>query len=434
MTNSFSASKIAAAAVAVAANLGLAGLAFECGASPILIGGGLLAGFAGLGLVLFGGTAKRATGSAITHARDICREVASGNFEARIIGIRDDGELGELFWAINELIDRSDAFLRESAAAMDHVARNLYYRHIIETGTVGSFRTSAKRINSAVEAMSQKMDESRKLVDKIKRVMGSVSSAATELESTSRAMQSTAESASARAEAAAGGAEQASASVATVAAAAEELSSSIQEIGQQVTKSNEITRVAVKETENTSQQMVDLAKAAEKIGGVVDLISAIAGQTNLLALNATIEAARAGEAGKGFAVVAQEVKQLASQTARATKEITDQIAAIRLATETAVTSVEGVGKTVGQVSEIASSIAAAIEEQGAATQEIATSVARASSGTIEVTQNVQQVMTVSGESQKAANDVLGASSELAKQAEGLNGEMLQFVEVMNRVG
>lgn len=407
-------------------------IAVWSGASPGLVGIGVLGCFAALGFLWRVVRREARSTEAIMRALDVCRKVQTGDFEARITGIRETEKLGELFWAINDLVDRTDSFLRESAAAMDHVARNRFYRSIIETGMTGSFLTSGRQINEAANSMARKVGESRKLADKITEVVAGVSSAAAQLESISGSMRLSAESTAERALAAASGAERTAASVETVAAAAEELSSSIGEIGGQVARSREITQSTLRATEDTGKRMESLTLAAQKIGTVVDLITTIAGQTNLLALNATIEAARAGEAGKGFAVVAQEVKMLADQTARATEQIVAQVAAIRDATAAAVSGVAGIGRQMGEVGEIVSAIAGAIEEQSAATQEIATNVTRASSGTVDVTQNVQQVTVVAGESGVAAIQVFDATAELSRQSSELKAEMQGFVDVMNK--
>ena len=177
----------------------------------------------------------------------------------------------------------------------------------------------------------------------------------------------------------------------TVASAAEELSASISEIARQVAQSSEIADQAVQDANRTDSIVKTLADGAQKIGDVVGLISTIAGQTNLLALNATIEAARAGDAGKGFAVVASEVKSLANQTAKATEDISQQVAQIQVATKEAVTAIEAISQTIGEVSRIATAIAAAVEEQGAATQEIARNVHEAASGTQQVGTNIAGV-------------------------------------------
>ncbi|HSZ88948.1 MAG TPA: globin-coupled sensor protein, partial [Acetobacteraceae bacterium] len=211
-----------------------------------------------------------------------------------------------------------------------------------------------------------------------------VASAATELESTSRAMASTTGETVAQATNVTAAVEAASINVQTVASAAEELSASISEIARQVAQSSEIADRAVQDANRTDTIVKTLAEGAQKIGDVVGLISTIAGQTNLLALNATIEAARAGDAGKGFAVVASEVKSLANQTAKATDDISRQIAQIQLATKEAVTAIEAITQTIGEVSRIATAIAAAVEEQGAATQEIARNIHEAATGTQQV--------------------------------------------------
>jgi methyl-accepting chemotaxis protein len=375
-----------------------------------------LAGTFSLAFLCLGTKLDPDAGMAISGALEVCKQIQSGHFEARIVGIREQGPLGELLWAINDIIDRSDAFLRESAAAMDHAARNLFYRRIAETGMVGSFLVSSKRINAALESMAAKVSESRRVAGQIENVVGTVSSAATELESTARSMEGTAAATAVQTQAVAAGADQAVASTNTVAAATEELSSAIKEIGQQVGRLNEITQTAVQEIENTNKRVESLADVAEKIGHVVDLITTIAAQTNLLALNATIEAARAGEAGKGFAVVAQEVKSLAGQTARATEDITNEVSAIRNATAQTVAGVGEIGRRVRDVSEVTSAIATAIEQQSAATQEIASSVLQVSSGTAEVTRNFLLVTELAGLAGTAAGLVLSAAIELSKQA------------------
>jgi methyl-accepting chemotaxis protein len=212
-----------------------------------------------------------------------------------------------------------------------------------------------------------------------------------------------------------------------VATATEELSSSIAEITRQVTQSARIAGQAVEESSRTTSTVRGLAEGAAKIGDVVKLINDIAGQTNLLALNATIEAARAGEAGKGFAVVAAEVKNLATQTAKATEEIAAQVGMIQQATGNSVAAIEGIGGTIGQINEIATTIASAVEEQGAATQEISRNVQQASAGTQEVSSNIGGVSQAAAETGAAASQVLSAADELSRQAETLRKEVGTFL-------
>jgi methyl-accepting chemotaxis protein len=192
-------------------------------------------------------------------------------------------------------------------------------------------------------------------------------------------------------------------------------------------QSARISQNAVSEADATNETVQGLAAAATKIGEVVNLINDIAGQTNLLALNATIEAARAGEAGKGFAVVAQEVKNLANQTAKATEEISAQIGAVQSETAGAVTAIERIRSIIGEVNDISTTISSAVEEQGVSTKEIARNVQEAARGTQDVNQNIENVSRAAGETGSAAGQVLTASQDMSRQAEGLRGEVDKFL-------
>jgi methyl-accepting chemotaxis protein len=257
--------------------------------------------------------------------------------------------------------------------------------------------------------------------------LDTLASAATEMRATSQSMSATAEETSAQATTVAAAAEQASANVQTVATATEELSSSVSEIGRQVSESTKIAGKAVDEATRTNVTVQGLSSAAQKIGDVVKLISDIASQTNLLALNATIEAARAGDAGKGFAVVASEVKSLANQTAKATEEISAQVAAMQGATNEAVAAIQSIGGTIGSINEIATTIASAVEEQGAATQEIARNVQEAAQGTGQVSSNIVGVNQAAAETGAASSQVLASAEELGRQAETLRGDVDNFL-------
>ena len=260
----------------------------------------------------------------------------------------------------------------------------------------------------------------------VKEVVDGVSSSATEMQATAQQMSSTAEETSRQSVSVATASDQATANVETVAATAEQLSASIAEIGRQVMQSAKIAQNAVDEAEATNDTVKGLAEAAARIGEVVTLINDIAGQTNLLALNATIEAARAGEAGKGFAVVAQEVKNLANQTAKATEEISSQIAAIQDETNDAVGAIQRIQEVISEINDISTTIASAVEEQGAATQEIGRNVQETARGTQQVTENIVAVSQAARDTGAASTQVLSSSQELARQTEDLRARIDDF--------
>ena len=368
---------------------------------------------------------------------EVCERIDDGDFEARLVHIVEGGDLGKMQRTINSMIDRCDAYVRESIACQEYVSQNKYFRRILPGGMKGTFLNAANVFNGATKAIADKVNDFTMVADdferNMKQVVDTVASAATELQSTAKGMETTAHATSQQATTVAAAAEEASSNVQTVASAAEELSSSISEISRQVAQSTQIAGAAVAEVDSANEKVQGLAEAAQKIGEVVALITDIADQTNLLALNATIEAARAGEAGKGFAVVASEVKNLANATAKATEEISTQIGGIQSATEDAVSAIGSIGGTIAQMNEIAAAIAAAVEEQGAATQEIARNVEQAASGTQDVSSNIVQVTQAANETGHSAGEVLTASGELAKQAEILGSEMDSFVGEMRKV-
>ncbi|MCJ2060470.1 methyl-accepting chemotaxis protein [Methylobacterium sp. J-048] len=288
-----------------------------------------------------------------------------------------------------------------------------------------------ERERSGAEAATRKRVEMVELADQFEGSIGGLvhhlAGAAVGMERAAAAMAGNAERTDQQSRAVTRAAETTAHNVDAVAAATEELAATASEIGVQVSQTSDAAAGAVEAARRTRASVQALARSADGIGQVVSLISTIAGQTNLLALNATIEAARAGEAGRGFAVVATEVKALATQTARATDEIAGQIAAMRAATHDAVTAIEEIGGTIEQVHGIAIGVAAAVEQQQVATQEIARSIADAASGTRAVTETMSQVLDAAHHTGASAGEVLNAAADIARRSEGLGSEVAGFV-------
>ncbi|UKV15586.1 methyl-accepting chemotaxis protein [Thalassospiraceae bacterium SW-3-3] len=275
------------------------------------------------------------------------------------------------------------------------------------------------------------------MADEFEKSVGSivvkVTDSAGDMEKVSRQMRRAADESSEQATVVAAAADEASANVQTVASASEELSASIQEISSQVARSSEIANNAVDEASRANAMVTGLAEAADRIGQVVSLINDIASQTNLLALNATIEAARAGEAGKGFAVVASEVKNLANQTAKATEDIAQQIGSIQSETHNTVGAIEKITETISNINEITSAIAAAVEQQGAATAEISGNVQQAAAGTNEVSSSIGIVRNTSQQTGDAASNVQAGATELAAQARNLDTQVKNFLDRLRHI-
>jgi methyl-accepting chemotaxis protein len=280
-------------------------------------------------------------------------------------------------------------------------------------------------------AKEEQQTSMRKLADDfdaaVGKIIDTVSSASTELEASAGTLTKTAEMTQRLSAAVASTSDEASANVQSVASATEEMTSSVNEISRQVTESATIAEEAVRQAEQTDADISELSRAAERIGDVIKLITSIAEQTNLLALNATIEAARAGDAGRGFAVVASEVKALASQTAKATGDIGQQIAGIQTATQASVTAIKRIGGTIKRISEIAAGIAVAVEEQTAATKEISRNVQEVATGTTKVANNISEVSRGASETGAASSQVLSSAQSLSTESNRLKHEVDKFL-------
>jgi len=341
----------------------------------------------------------------------VMQKLAEGDKTVEVPGTQATDELGDM--------SRTVEVFKENALKVDEMAEE-------------QKKQEEKQKEADLRSEEEKREGMMKLADSFEErvggVVNSVASSSGQMKTNAQAMSATAEETTRQSTAVAAAAEQASANVQTVASAAEELSSSIEEVGRQVTDSATIAKSAVEEAAKTNSSVEGLAAAAGKIGEVVELINDIASQTNLLALNATIEAACAGDAGKGFAVVANEVKSLANQTAKATDEIGSQIGEIQTATNDSVDAIKGISETIGKINEIATAIATAVEQQGAATKEISRNVQQASSGTQEVSSNISGVSAAAGETGENAGQVQTAAEQLTEQADTLRGEADNFLK------
>ncbi len=335
--------------------------------------------------------------------------------------------------AMRQLAARDYSFDLPDAARSDEIG--------ILARAVEECRTGLREADALAEARAKEEQARLARIERVETLvrgfeadaaaaLGQVAAAATELDATAGEMGGAAAEGARMADALATASQGSTSNTQAAAAAAEELTSSIGEIARQVSRAAEVARRAVAEAERTDGTVHSLSEGAARIGDVVRLISDIAGQTNLLALNATIEAARAGEAGKGFAVVASEVKTLAAQTAKATEEIGQQIAAIQGATAQAVEAIRGIGAVVGEIDQTAAAIAAAVEEQGAATQEIARSIAGAADAAGAVTRETEGARAATARTGAAAEQVRGASAELARQAETIRARVDGFLAGM----
>jgi len=316
----------------------------------------------------------------------------------------------------------------------DEIAEMAGALQVFKDNMVESNRLRAERLETDKKMQAERKAEMQRLADEFEAAVGeivqTVSSASTELEASATTLTTTAEHTqqlSGRVEAAS---QEASSNVKSVAAATEEMTASIAEISQRVQESNRIASEAVSQAEITDARINELSKAAVRIGDVVDLITTIAAQTNLLALNATIEAARAGESGRGFAVVAQEVKALAAQTAKATNEISSQIAGMQVATQDSVVAIKQIGTTIGRISEISAAIAASVDQQGGATQDIARNVDQASHGTSEVASNIGDVNRGARETGSASAQVLSSAQALSGESNRLKLEVGKFLDTV----
>jgi methyl-accepting chemotaxis protein len=369
----------------------------------------------------------------------VCQRAAKGDLEPRVPPLsQQQGLVSEGRLAVNQLLDLTDAFVREAAASLSAAREGRFYRKVILRGMLGAFREGADTINVATlgmagqaEALARSVDRRRTLADgfesAVQTVAAHVAAAATEMRTTAESLAQATGHVVTQSSQAAAAAVQASTGVTSIASATEEMTSTVAEIERQATASHHAAQGAVSAAAQAQSTMQALTDAAQQIGQVVNVITLVANQTRLLALNATIEAARAGTAGKGFAVVAAEVKNLATQTAGATEQITAQVDTIREATRRSVEAFGGISGSIQSVEQVAQVITQAVAEQRRATSEISESSHRAATGANEASERVAEVTQTTQETSAAASQLQSAAGELSQLAETLRVQVDEFL-------
>jgi methyl-accepting chemotaxis protein len=347
----------------------------------------------------------------IQETRTLTHAAAQGDLEARGRADQFEGAYGELVGRINRTLDALLTPMNEASAVLEKVAEGDFTCRV-----QGEYAGDHAKIK---DNLNRTIDNLRGMLQRIRSTSGTVAASSHQIRSASQQMAGAADETTRQVQAVSAASQQAGANVQTVAVAAEEMSSTIREISRQLQEALRVAQQASREAETTTRLMDELGASSEEIGEVVKVITSIAQQTNLLALNATIEAARAGEAGKGFAVVATEVKQLASQTARATEEIARKIQMVQGSTDSAVGGIRGMADVILQIHDISTTLAGAMEEQSAATGEIARNVQEAARGTEEVTRSITTVSAVATQTASGAGQSLSASEQLADVASEL---------------
>ena len=341
------------------------------------------------------------------------------------------GPLVNMVVVLKKLAANDRSFAIPETDRRDEIGQIAKAAQVFKDNMIEADQLRAQRTEVEQRTAAQRKADMHKLASDfeaaVSEVLDTVSSASTELEASAGTLTATAERAQQVTTTVSAASEAASSNVQSVASATEQMASSVNEISRQVQESARMAQAAVTQARTTNDRVGELSKAAARIGDVVELINTVAGQTNLLALNATIEAARAGDAGRGFAVVASEVKALAEQTAKATGEISQQIDSIQAATHGSVVAIREIGGMIDKMSEIASTIASAVEQQGTATQEISRNVQQAAHGTTQVSVNITDVRKGAAETSSASTQVLSAARSLSRDSDRLKLEVGKFL-------
>jgi len=374
----------------------------------------------------------------LRNIREITQQVAAGDFDKRIVEFQARGEMRDIVNAVNTVMDNADAFFREAMAMFKHAAEEKYYRKIILTGMPGVYRTGAQTLNQSVErirgnVVAHLQDAAKRLEESVKRMAGYLNQTAETLTSTSDTLTTLAEGNTRQVGELNNSSGEAAKSVEAVAASAEQMSASVKEIMMQINRANGAAQTAADQNLDAEKALAALADRAKQIGAIGGIIESIASQINLLALNATIEASHAGEAGKGFAVVATEVKALARQTAQAIADITAQVSATQDEISNTIAAVGAISGTIAEIKTISTVIAAAAEQQTAATAEIARSAQHAAGNTSSVTGAANEVSKASAETEQASAMVKMSVVELNERASQLGAAIDAFIDDIKKI-
>lgn len=368
----------------------------------------------------------------LSRVRDVMRAASKGDLEQRVVGAPEDDPFHDLAMDLNNLLDIVDAYVRESRASLEHVTRGKYFRRVVRRGLLGAFGHAADSINTATDAMHDKVMGFRALTERFRasvmEVSHSLGQSATELEHSAGDVAHVMKDARVGADKIASNADATSQNVVGISSATEELTSAIAEVRGQIQTSAEVSQSAVEKAAATRTAMNDLEEASNRIGSVVQMIQRVAEQTNLLSLNAMIEAVRVGEAGKGFSVVAQEVKALSHQTSQATSDVTAQIEAIQSLTRSAATAIDGVRETIDVMANMTSHVTEAMVAQTKATSEISNNLGAAAAATQDVSGRIHGVTSAIGSADVATEGMLNASRIVLEQAHNLQAELDDYLE------
>jgi len=366
------------------------------------------------------------------QAHDVCKRIAAGDFEARILSIPGNDAIADLLRTINDVIDGCDAFVREATAAMDAVHHNKFFRRILPGGLHGALLQGAATINGATASIEARIRQFERQTAELEGSVGSIVSAldsgAAEMSGAAGNLKAGASSSRERIILIATASERAASNMQSVASETARLAANASAVGADIHRSAEIAGRAVERVADAAGSVDVLKNVAARITEVVQSINAIASQTNLLALNATIEAARAGEAGRGFAVVAHEVKALATQTANFTAEIETQVGQVQSAADRVGVSIAHIGTVIAEVNDITGKVAGASEAQSQATAGIARNIDQAFAVVGEIATTIQALTQTAGETEQLATSTMAASGHLSSQSGLLTREIRTYLD------